>query len=47
MGNFPTGDIAHLTYIVGPRRVGQISFNHFDVSISASLLSGKEADHTR
>jgi hypothetical protein len=47
MGNFPAGDLAHLTHIADPRQAGQINFNRFDVSVSASLLIGKEADHAR
>ncbi|MEV4933922.1 hypothetical protein MRBLMA1_001346 [Sphingobium sp. LMA1-1-1.1] len=47
MGNFPAGDFAHLTHIADPRRAGQINFNHFDISVSASLPNGKEVDHAR
>lgn len=47
MGNFPAGDVAHLTHIADLLRAGQINFNRFDVSVSAALLNVKEANHSR
>jgi len=47
MGNFPAGDFAHLTHIAGQHCAGQINFNNFDVSHTATFSNGKEAGHAR